>query len=71
MIPYLLALISAMLVASEPADRCLTDAKDALPDSKAALDMVTPLPSPLDGFEPPKVAIPYVIPPVTETEFKR
>lgn len=71
MIPYLLALISAMLAATEPADRCLADAKDALPDSKAVLDMATQLPNPLDGFEPPKVAWPYVIPPVTETEFKQ
>lgn len=64
MTPFLLAIITAMLAATEPADRCLADAKDALPESKAALDMETPSPNPLDGFEPPKVALPCVIPPV-------
>lgn len=69
MISYLLTLIAAIMAATEPADRCLADAKDALPDAKAALNMETPPPNPLDGFEPPKVALPYVIPAVTETEF--
>jgi hypothetical protein len=66
----LLALISAILAATTPEHRCLSGSKDALPDAKDAIDVdVSPLPNPLDGFEPAKVAIPYPIPPVTETSF--
>lgn len=69
MIQFLFSILSAMFAAtSQP--RCLSDSKDALSDAKDAIDMdVSALPNPLDGFEPPKVAMPYVIPPVTDTSF--
>jgi hypothetical protein len=70
MISCLITILSAMFAATTPEHRCLSGSKDALPDAKDAIDMdVSAFPNPLDGFEPPKVAMPYVIPPVTDTSF--
>lgn len=71
MIPYLLALLSAMFAATEQPSRCLSDAKDVLPDAKQVLDMDAPSPNPLDGWAPPPVSLPYLIPPATQSEFSR
>lgn len=71
MIPYLLSILSAMFAAATPGHRCMSDAKDVLPDAKQVLDADVALANPLDGFAPPPVAMPYVILPVTETGFKQ
>lgn len=67
MIQYLFKLLAVMhACVSGPA--CLYDAKDPLPEAKAAIDAAA-ISNPLDGWAPPKTPMPHIVPPATEATF--